>query len=45
VDANELVVAYATGSGFKTQEALNGSLIKPIMIEPHFAEFEKVIQA
>jgi threonine synthase len=45
IEAGELVVAYVTGSGFKTQEALNGSLIKPIAIEPHFADFEKIVQA
>ncbi len=45
IDADELVVAYVTGSGFKTQEALNGSMRKPITIEPHFAEFEKVVRA
>jgi threonine synthase len=45
IGADELVVAYVTGSGFKTQEALNGSMMKPITIDPHFAEFEKVIRA
>lgn len=45
IGADELVVAYITGSGFKTQEALNGSMKQPITIAPHFAEFEKVVRA
>ncbi|MCS6858998.1 MAG: threonine synthase, partial [Abditibacteriales bacterium] len=45
IDPDELVVTYVTGSGFKTQEALNGSMSKPVTIEPHFAEFEQVVRA
>lgn len=37
------VVAYITGNGLKTQEAVMGSLSKPMVVEPSFGSFERAM--
>ena len=37
---NEVTVAYITGTGLKTQEALHGHLAEPRIIKPNLAAFE-----
>jgi len=44
IQRDELVVAYITGNGLKTQEVLNGRLQEGMTIEPSFEEFEKRIK-
>jgi threonine synthase len=38
---DELTVAYITGAGLKTQEAIEGALAEPLRIEPTMAAFEQ----
>jgi threonine synthase len=40
IHANEVTVAYITGTGLKTQEALHGHLAEPRIIKPNLAAFE-----
>ena len=42
IKKNELTVAFITGNGLKTQEAVQG-LVNPISIEPTVASFQKAI--
>ncbi len=43
VGADELVVAYVTGSGLKTQEAVQGRLDEPLHISATIASFEEAV--
>ena len=45
IDRDELVVAYITGNGLKTQEAVAGRLEPPLTITPSFKSFEERIAA
>ncbi len=42
VGRDDLVVAFITGSGLKTQEAVQDRLAEPLRIEPTLASFEQV---
>lgn len=42
IDPDELVVAYVTGNGYKTQESLVPSLPSPILIRASLGEFEAI---
>jgi threonine synthase len=41
IDRDELTVAYITGGGLKTQEAVEGRLIEPLHIAPTVDSFEE----
>jgi threonine synthase len=43
IEADELVVAFITGAGLKTQEAVLDKLMPPLHIQPHVASFEEAI--
>ncbi|MCH7718873.1 MAG: threonine synthase [Chloroflexi bacterium] len=43
VGRDELVVAFITGAGLKTQEAVTGALTPPLSIEPTIASFEEAM--
>ncbi len=43
IDPDELVVAYVTGNGLKTQEALTGALIEPIQVRPSLRAIEEAL--
>ena len=43
VGRDEVVVAFITGAGLKTQEAVAGVLEEPLHIEPHIASFEEAL--
>jgi threonine synthase len=43
IDRDELVVAYITGNGLKTQEAVSEHLDPPVVIPPSFRRFEERI--
>ncbi len=43
VQPDELVVAYITGAGFKTQEAVADALPTPLHIQPTMASFEEAL--
>ncbi len=43
IQPNELVVAFITGAGLKTQEAVQDRLVPRLVIEPHLASFEEAI--
>lgn len=43
IGADETVVAYITGCGLKTQEAVNGFLNDPYAIEPNVAAFQHAL--
>jgi threonine synthase len=40
---DELTVAYITGAGLKTQEAIEGALAEPLHIDPTMASFEAAV--
>ena len=44
IDPDELVVAYVTGNGLKTQEALAGALIEPIYVRPSLRAIEEALK-
>ncbi len=44
IHPDELTVAYITGNGLKTQEAVAGHLEQPITIAPSLADFEAALQ-
>jgi threonine synthase len=44
VAPDETVVAFITGAGLKTQEAVMGSLRKPLHIQPSVAAFEEALE-
>ncbi|HEY8478142.1 MAG TPA: pyridoxal-phosphate dependent enzyme, partial [Chloroflexota bacterium] len=43
IDPDEVVVAYITGNGLKTQEAVVGHVATPVTINPTVREFEEVV--
>jgi threonine synthase len=43
IQPDELVVAFITGAGLKTQEAVQDRLVPRLVIEPHLASFEEAI--
>lgn len=43
IGKDELVVAYITGNGYKTQEAITPGLPKPAVIRPSVKEVERVL--
>jgi threonine synthase len=43
VDPNECVVAYITGNGLKTQEAVADRIRAPFFVEPNIASFEEAV--
>ena len=43
IQPDELTVAYITGAGLKTQEAVEDHLRRPLHIEPTLASFERAI--
>ncbi|RMF94946.1 MAG: threonine synthase [Candidatus Schekmanbacteria bacterium] len=44
IGKDELTVAYVTGNGLKTQEAVVGAVDKPIKINPHLKDFEAILK-
>jgi threonine synthase len=44
IESSETTIAYITGIGLKTQEAIAGKVGKPIAIEPNLASFEKNVR-
>jgi threonine synthase len=44
VDPDEVVVAFITGAGLKTQEAVVDALPEPLHIEPNVAAFERALE-
>ncbi len=45
IDRDELVVAYITGNGLKTQEAIADHLAEPLLVEPNLRSFEEALAA
>ncbi len=43
IDPDELVVAYVTGNGLKTQEALAGALAEPVHVRPSLRAVEEAL--
>ena len=43
IGPDELVVAFITGAGLKTQEAVLDALTPPLHVQPHVASFEEAI--
>ncbi len=43
VDRDEVVVAFITGAGLKTQEAVKDALAAPLHVEPTIASFEEAL--
>ena len=43
VDRDEVVVAFITGAGLKTQEAIRDELVAPLRVEPTIASFEAAL--
>jgi threonine synthase len=43
IGRDEVVVAYITGAGLKTQEAVTGTLAPPLHVEPTLASFEHAL--
>jgi threonine synthase len=43
IQPDELVVAFITGAGLKTQEAVQDRLVPRLVIEPHLSSFEDAI--
>jgi threonine synthase len=43
IDPDETTVAYITGNGLKTQEAVQGVIGEPLTIEPKLASFERAL--
>ena len=44
IGADELAVVYITGNGLKTQEAVEGEVVNPLMIKPTITSFEAALQ-
>ncbi|NEQ81441.1 MAG: threonine synthase [Moorea sp. SIO2I5] len=44
IDPDETTVAYITGNGLKTQEAVQGYVGQPLVIEPKLDNFEKALE-
>ncbi len=45
IDKNELTVAFITGAGFKTVEAVMDHLVEPLEIEPNVESFDAAFSA
>ncbi|MDP2728457.1 MAG: pyridoxal-phosphate dependent enzyme, partial [Dehalococcoidia bacterium] len=45
LDRDALTVAFITGAGYKTQEAIANSLTKPLHIKPTIASFHEAMEA
>jgi len=43
IQPDEVTVAFITGSGLKTQEAVSGELAAPLHIQPTIAAFEQAL--
>ena len=41
IKKKDMTVAYITGNGLKTQEAVENSLSSPLKIEPHLSDFQE----
>ncbi len=44
IDPDEVTVAYITGNGLKTQEAVHGYIGEPLTIEPKLDAFERALE-
>jgi threonine synthase len=44
IDPEETTVVYITGNGLKTQEALQGYIGEPLLIEPKLESFERALE-
>jgi len=44
IDVEAVTVAYITGNGLKTQEAVSGYVGQPLLIEPKLASFERALE-
>jgi len=44
IDSDEVTVAYITGNGLKTQEAVQGYIGEPLTIEPKLESFERALE-
>lgn len=44
IDPDETTVAYITGNGLKTQEAVQGYIGEPLTIEPKLESFERALE-
>lgn len=44
INPDETTVAYITGNGLKTQEAVQGCIGEPLLIEPKLDEFEQALE-
>jgi threonine synthase len=44
IDSDETTVAYITGNGLKTQEAVQGYIGEPLTIEPKLDSFERALE-
>ena len=44
IDPEETTVAYITGNGLKTQEAVQGYVSEPLLIEPKLDSFERALE-
>ena len=44
IKRKDVTVAYITGNGLKTQEAVINSLPEPLKIEPHLSDFQKKLE-
>jgi len=44
IDPDETTVAYITGNGLKTQEAIQGCIGEPLTIEPKLDSFERALE-
>ncbi|MBD1911218.1 MULTISPECIES: threonine synthase [unclassified Leptolyngbya] len=44
IDPDEVTVAYITGNGLKTQEAVQGYVGEPLTIEPKLESFERALE-
>jgi len=44
IDPDETTVAYITGNGLKTQEAVHGYIGEPLTIEPKLDSFERALE-
>jgi len=44
IDPDEITVAYITGNGLKTQEAVQGVIGEPFTIEPKLEAFERALE-
>jgi threonine synthase len=44
IDPEETTVVYITGNGLKTQEAVQGYIGEPLLIEPKLESFEPAME-